>query len=240
MRLDQQTLPEIKFIAFDFCGTLAELMPSTSELIINFVRSQYELELTTAVVEDALSRASLELPYSSLQIKSNELRANYYHDFNSRLLGNLGCTPPMPGALYEYFTAHKRHWKIKPGGRELLDELRGRGYGLVIASNFDENLEQLLSGLGVRDYFSHLFVSAVLGLEKPSVAFYERIVDVLGCSPNQILMIGDDFSLDISPTGSIGMFSVYLSPRSIQPSAPISEHCLYRISNLQQLLDFLI
>lgn len=223
MQIDYPTLPDVKYVAFDFCGTLVELLPSTSELLQGFVRSTYGLEVSAPAIQEALEKTTLELPYSSVKINSRELRASYYHEFNARLLGYLGCAPAMPDELYDHFSAHKRHWKIKTGGREMLDELGRRGYGLVVASNFDDNLEKLLVGLGVRDSFSHLFVSAVLGLEKPSAAFYEYIVAALGCEPGQIVMVGDDLVLDIYPSSAVGMNNIHLDhdegirmPRRVQ------------------------
>jgi len=210
MQIDYPTLPAVKYVAFDFCGTLAELLPGTSELLQGFVRDTYGLEVSAPAVQDALRNTSLELPYSSVKINSRELRTSYYYEFNARLLDYLGCTPALPDELYDHFSAHKRHWTIKPGGRELLDELRRRGYELVVASNFDDNLETLLVGLGVRDSFSHLFVSAVLGIEKPSAAFYECIVAGLGCEPGQIVMVGDDLVLDIYPSSAVGMNNIHL------------------------------
>ena len=135
MQIDYPTLPAVKYVAFDFCGTLAELLPGTSELLQGFVRDTYGLEVSAPAVQDALRNTSLELPYSSVKINSRELRTSYYYEFNARLLDYLGCTPALPDELYDHFSAHKRHWTIKPGGRELLDELRRRGYELVVASN---------------------------------------------------------------------------------------------------------
>lgn len=226
MQIDHPTLPDVKYVAFDFCGTLAELLPGTSELLQGFVRNTYGLEVSAPAIQDALRKTSLELPYSSVKINSRELRASYYYEFNTRLLDYLRCAPALPDELYDYFSAHERHWKIKPGGRELLDELRRRGYGLVVASNFDDNLEKLLVGLGVRDSFSRLFVSAVLGFEKPSTAFYECIVAALGCEPGQIVMVGDDLVLDIYPSSAVGMNNIHLDhdagikmPRWVQGAA---------------------
>jgi len=211
MHIDYSGQPGIKFVALDFCGTLAELSPSSSELLQDFLKNFYSIGASEAAIQEALRRTAYELPYSSIKINSKELRMNHYDEFNERLLGYLGCTPAKPRELYEHFSAHKRHWKIKPGGHALLRELKSRRYTLVVASNFDENLEDLLIGLDVRDFFSHLFVSAVLGVEKPSTEFYELIVASLNCRPEEIVMIGDDLVLDIYPSTAVGMKNIHLN-----------------------------
>ena len=46
-------------------------------------------------------------------------------------------------------------------------------------------------GLGVADFFDHIFLSYEMGLEKPSPAIFQRVVQTLGCRPEEVLFFDD-------------------------------------------------
>jgi HAD superfamily hydrolase (TIGR01549 family) len=203
-------LSKVKYIAFDFCGTLADIYPSTYSVIDRFVKDNYKLALTKGIIDSAIQNASKEMPYSSITTFTEASRLEYFIQYNSRILHDLGGNPTQALELYRLFKNQDRHWQLKPEVNALLEELKARGYHLILASNFDSNLGTILRRLEIQDFFCSFFVSAAIGVEKPSLQFYELIVNTLECKPQEIVMVGDDLNLDVFPSMAVGLQSVYL------------------------------
>ena len=157
--------------------------------------------------------------YSSVKILEESQKLDYYLEFNSKVLKKLGYESNKSYELYEFFCDQERHWKIKSTVPTLLKVLKERGYELIIASNFDEHLEQLLIRNKIIDNFSNVYVSAIIGLEKPSENFYKFITTSLRCHPEDIFMVGDSLDLDIYPSIAIGMNGIYLNEKKFSQSA---------------------
>lgn len=205
-------LDKVSCIAFDFCGTLAELRPTSEEILGEWLQGAGVGGIATAAMSAALQLAGAEMPYSSLAVRNEQERRQYFVDFNERVLALLGCDEGGGEALYGHFRRHERHWTLRPGVEAMLRELGRRGYRIVLASNFDPTLAQLLSRDGTADLFDALFVSGALGIEKPDLAFYRHVCDALGLPPGTIAMVGDDLKLDVHPALSIGMKAIHLRP----------------------------
>lgn len=208
-------LAGVDCIAFDFCGTLAELRPTSEELLGGWLENVDAGHFAPATLTEAIMRTSAEMPYSSLKVRDAHERRTYYVRFNAHVLALLGCDDADGEALYEHFTRHERHWTLRPGATALLRELAKRGYQVVLASNFDPTLERLLARDSTASLFDALFVSASLGLEKPDPAFYHHVRDTLGLEASAIAMVGDDLNLDVRPALATGMKAVHLRPDAV-------------------------
>jgi len=208
--MNKPYLDSVSCIAFDFCGTLADLQPSSLEILEGWLHTRFGLHFEPERLSFALKRAGAESPYSSLSVRNESERRRYFVDFNSRVLHLLGFDGDDGEQLYAEFMEHDRHWLLKPGTESLLKELRTRGYRIVLASNFDSTLMQLLSRNGTAELFDELFVSAELHVEKPDTAFYRHIQESLGCPASDIVMIGDDLLLDVYPALEVGLKSIHL------------------------------
>ena len=79
-----------------------------------------------------------------------------------------------------------------PGMTELVKKLHKQGYSIHTASNEPEfDLDQYLKGMGIRDYFGHLFGADIVGILKYSKTFYERVFSYSGVEPEQAIVIED-------------------------------------------------
>ena len=94
----------------------------------------------------------------------------------------------------------------------------------------------------IRDFFSDLFVSAIIGLEKPSKSFYDYIITSLGCESQEILMVGDDLVLDVYPAISVGITAIHLKESASFDTVSFDSqaHKYVTISDLSDLLEILI
>lgn len=97
--------------------------------------------------------------------------------------------------------------EILPGVEEVLKELSGRGkYNLIVATKGDLlDQERKLRRSGLWDYFHHVEVMS----DKNEEA-YGRLMERLGCSCDEFLMIGNSMKSDILPVLNIGGKAVYI------------------------------
>ena len=74
---------------------------------------------------------------------------------------------------------------------EVLEDLRPR-FDLAVVSNFDGRLRMILEQLGVSRFFSYVFLSSELGVEKPDPLIYHRALKLSRFATNETLHVGDD------------------------------------------------
>jgi FMN phosphatase YigB (HAD superfamily) len=83
-------------------------------------------------------------------------------------------------------------------------------YPLVMVSNFYGNLNSVLENFEIRDLFSEVIESAVVGVRKPDAQIYRLGVQALGFESGNCMVIGDSFVKDIIPAKEIGCKAVWL------------------------------
>ena len=79
-----------------------------------------------------------------------------------------------------------------PGVEKLLETLRGRGIPLAVASSSPQNqIERVLSALGLTHYFTHLVSAEGLINGKPHPAVFLLAAEALGVEPESCIVIED-------------------------------------------------
>lgn len=119
-------------------------------------------------------------------------------------------------AFERYFSEELQESAIpEPEAMELLRYLSGRGYVLCAASNGPaEQQRRRLSLAGMAQFFSHVFVSSEVGVQKPERGFFDYCFRILrqeecpGLVPQQTLILGDSMSSDIAGGAHYGMHTI--------------------------------
>jgi HAD superfamily hydrolase (TIGR01509 family) len=104
------------------------------------------------------------------------------------------------------FLAHFEQWPQRPfpGALELLTELRPR-FRLGCLSNCNElHWPRFLGEMGLDAAFDRHFSSHELGLLKPDLEVFDRVVADLGCEPERILFL-DDNAINVEAARSAGL-----------------------------------
>lgn len=104
---------------------------------------------------------------------------------------------------YEHFT-EAGVWEAYPEAVEVLGQLHPR-YPLAIISSFDGRLRMILEQLGISKYFSHVFVSSELGVDKPDPEIFRRALGFMQCDPRDGLHAGDDPERDWKAARAAGL-----------------------------------
>ena len=92
-----------------------------------------------------------------------------------------------------------------PDAAPCLERLRAAGYRVCAVGNTPASSE---AHIGSR--LEVLGSSERWGVEKPSPAFFERVVDTLGTRPERIAYVGDRVDNDVVPALAAGMVAVHI------------------------------
>ena len=100
---------------------------------------------------------------------------------------------------------------IYPDINPLLDRLRGK-FPLVLTSNAGrEFIDVEMEATGLRKYFDRIFsATSDFGEVKKTMGFYQRICQILGASPQEIVHVGDHYEFDYLVPRSLGIHAFYL------------------------------
>ncbi|MEY3624462.1 MAG: hypothetical protein RLZZ407_2021 [Pseudomonadota bacterium] len=123
-----------------------------------------------------------------------------------------------------------------PDALPCLTSLSKQGFKVGIAGNQPESAEAALRLCGVSADF--IASSTGWGIEKPSLRFFERIVEETRLQPNQIAYVGDRLDNDILPANEVGLFTVFLERGpwgTLHARKPESANADLRIKSLAEL-----
>lgn len=165
---------------------------------------------------------------SEIIIFPDRTNKEFYHHFNSEWLYALGIVP-SEDILDEIYKACTYLPWIKFEDTSILNELMGEK---AILSNFHGGLTNILN-----EHFPNIFKELVISEQerhrKPQVEFYQRAVNLLGVSPEEIIYVGDSVKLDIEPALKVGMRAFLIDRNN---DYPYSKH---RISSLVDLKNII-
>jgi HAD superfamily hydrolase (TIGR01549 family) len=121
-----------------------------------------------------------------------------------------------------------------------LRQLRALGYRIGIAGNQPEGVADALASVDLAADF--IASSASLGVEKPAVAFFERLALLAGVATREIAYVGDRLDNDILPARAAGMSTVFLlrgpwaEIHANRPEAAAADVTLTTLSDLADAL----
>lgn len=137
----------------------------------------------------------------------------------SLTLAEFGCDATSPAIvrlsqkMSDYYVVEgTRQTGLMPGARELLEWLdtqRDRYSLAVITNGFSEAQIPKMRTAGIDKYFDYFFLSEDIGFMKPDRRFFEAALSKMNVSPDQCLVIGDDYKVDIVGAMAVGIPQVW-------------------------------
>ena len=110
---------------------------------------------------------------------------------------------------------------LYPDAIDCLESLRGAGLRVGIVGNQTEVLEAWAREAGLpADVISS---SASLGVRKPDPRFFDRVVELARCSPEEVAYVGDRVDNDVLPALAAGLVAVHVRRGPwgrLQPTPP--------------------
>jgi HAD superfamily hydrolase (TIGR01549 family) len=97
-----------------------------------------------------------------------------------------------------------------PDAAPALRELRGRGLRLVVVSNWDCSLPEVLADAGLLELVDGAVPSAVAGAAKPDPAAFRAALATAHCAPDEAVHVGDSQENDVAGARAAGVRAVLL------------------------------
>jgi putative hydrolase of the HAD superfamily len=91
-----------------------------------------------------------------------------------------------------------------------LAELREAGLRLVVVSNWDCSLPQVLEDVGLAALVDDVVISAVVGAAKPDPRIFAAALEAAGCAPAEALHVGDSPENDLMGATGAGLRALLL------------------------------
>ena len=140
------------------------------------------------------------------------------------------------GRRYEELLADGHRFIL--GAEELLKELQGRAR-LFLASNGCAAVQEArIASSGIGPFFEDIFISELMGADKPAEAYYSRcIARVPDFEASRAVMVGDSLTSDILGGIRSGMHTCWLNPQR-RPGRPdiVPEAEIQSISELPDVM----
>ena len=111
-------------------------------------------------------------------------------------------------ALFAHFS-RPASWRLLPGAAQALVEIRAQGVRVGIASNFDLRIHDILTGLGISDFFEAVVLPAEVRATRPDPRFFRHALVRLGVTAGETLFLGDDLERDLDGARAVGITAVH-------------------------------
>ena len=127
-----------------------------------------------------------------------------------------------PGAMVDALLGSLRFapYPDVPGA---LAELRAAGHRLVVVSNWDVSLQEMLRTTGLHALVDGAISSAEAGVRKPSPAIFHRALGLSGAQGHgarAALHAGDSLELDVAGARAAGLEAVLVARDGVPPTVP--------------------
>ena len=121
-----------------------------------------------------------------------------------------------------------------PGAEEAVKRLHKK-YRLFIVSNGTASTQhRRLTSADLYPYFEKVFISEIVGVNKPDKVFFDRcFAQIPGFDPQKALIVGDRLSSDIKGGKNAGIRTCWVNPK--HKTAPEELRPDYEIETLSQL-----
>jgi putative hydrolase of the HAD superfamily len=204
--------PPIRAILLDALGTLLELQPPARFLVAE-MSSRFGIELSESEAEYAIAaeiafyRRHLDEgrdPRSLGQLRhrcAGALRDAMPRDATARL--------PPAAEMVDALLASLR-FRVYPEVRSALSSRRQRGLRLVVVSNWDVSLHDVLARAGLTALLDGVVTSAEAGARKPSPAIFEQALRIAGVPAPEAIHVGDTLDEDVAGARAAGISPVLL------------------------------
>jgi putative hydrolase of the HAD superfamily len=205
-------------VLLDALGTLVELVPPWPALVRELAAHGVE------VSEEEARRALLqEMTYYRAhhdEASDRERLANLRRrcaavlrealPSRARVLGDDELLEALLAAL---------DFRLYPEVRKTLARLRADGARLVVVSNWDVSLHDVLARTGLAPLVDGAVISAEVGVAKPDPAIFARALVVAGgVQPGEALHVGDSLEADVAGAKAAGIEPVLVQRDAARPA----------------------
>jgi putative hydrolase of the HAD superfamily len=103
------------------------------------------------------------------------------------------------------------HFAAYPEVPGVLERLRARGLALVVVSNWDVSLHDVLAMTGIASLVDGVVTSAETGISKPRPEIFARGLELAGAAPAEAIHVGDSPAHDVAGAIAAGIEPVLVA-----------------------------
>ena len=223
-------------LLLDALGTLLELEPPV-EPLRRELRARFGIELSA---EEAAAALRAEIAFyrahhdeASDRERLADLRRRAAEALRAALPEGLARELPLEPLTDALLAA----LRFRPFGEvpEVLRAARERGLRLVVVSNWDVSLHDVLEETGLAALLDGVVTSAEVGSAKPDGAIFARALALAGVGADEALHVGDSVEHDVAGARAAGIEAVLVT----RDGAGASPAGVRAIPSLRPLLPML-
>jgi putative hydrolase of the HAD superfamily len=197
----------MRAVLLDSLGTLVELEAPVPRLRARLAELGFEVD------EERVDRAfGAEVAYyieHHVEGRDQSTLAELRNRCAAVLLDELAIPElPLPDARAALLDSLS--FRAFPDAAPALRELRERGLRLVVASNWDCSLREVLESAGLLELVDDAVSSAEAGAAKPDPAVFRAALTAAGCEPEEAVHVGDSEENDVAGARAAGVRAVLL------------------------------
>ncbi len=122
--------------------------------------------------------------------------------------------------------------------REILSYCAGKVKQYVVTNGTKTAQDRKLSKSGILSFFDGIFISDVVGYEKPSTEFFNEVFRIIGTyEKGEVLIVGDSLTSDIRGGNNAGILSCWYNPDRKENTA--GARADYEITDLMQVAELI-
>ena len=130
--------------------------------------------------------------------------------------------------------------EVMPGALETLRVLHGR-IGLALATNAADSQEheirKALAMGGLAPYLEPIFCFRAVGHKKASPPFFRHVMERLGASTDELVLVGDDFEQDVTAAHAQGIKAVWFNFRDHETRSGADFRTIHELQELPAALE---
>ena len=216
-------------VLFDADGTLLDFKRSEYEAVKEMfaffdIDADDEMVSKYSEINDGLWKALErgEIEKSVLLYRRFELFCEYYgFERDSRKMAE----------MYMQTLSTKSY--LLEGAEKLCADLFGKAKLYIVTNGVEFIQKGRFKNCPISKYFDEVFISGVIGYEKPDIKYFEAVRDVVGFDKSSTIIVGDSLSSDIKGGINFGIDTCWYNPG--KKCAPESMDITYNVSSFDDI-----
>lgn len=167
------------------------------------------------------------------EISREEVKVNRYKLLFDDI--KVDASPEKATAIYEENLAHGHYFV--DGAKEMLYSVYN-DYNLYVVSNGAEKVQEgRMKSADISHCFKGIFISEVVGFEKPNVEFFNKVFSQIeNFNADEAVIIGDSLSSDIKGGKNAKIKTVWFNPNGLECNDIVPD---FQISSLDEIKPLL-
>jgi len=231
-------MPAYRHIFFDLDHTLWDFHKNSEETLHELYHS---FNLTNLGAKSAIAfidsykeiNHRLWNDYHNGIITKEELRNRRFRDTFTDCGINGEQIADTFGNEYLHISPTKPH--LLPNAVQALEYLDAKYTMSIITNGFAEVQLVKLKHARIEHFFTHIFISEIIGYKKPDVRIFEHATKTLEVKPSQTIMVGDNFATDIVGAIRAGIDHIYFNPEQTPHNLSVQKE-IFDLHELMLLL----